>query len=152
VFYVKLYVHSLVDKLKWFYENARCYSKIYRKVCILLWEEEIRTSLWFSQEQRMKQLFDTTSLYLTFIGQRIFVIAEEKKPTRSHLLFYCTSYRLNVFRAAARTLLQPEHYCSPNITAARTLLQPEHYCSPNITAARTLLQPEHYCSPNITAA
>jgi len=24
VFYVKLYVHSLVDKLKWFYENARC--------------------------------------------------------------------------------------------------------------------------------
>jgi len=26
---VKLYVHSLVDKLKWFYENARCYSKIY---------------------------------------------------------------------------------------------------------------------------
>jgi len=30
VFYVKLYVHSLVDKLKWFYENARCYNKIYR--------------------------------------------------------------------------------------------------------------------------
>ena len=29
VFYVKLYVHLLVDKLKWFYENARCYSKIY---------------------------------------------------------------------------------------------------------------------------
>ena len=29
VFYVKLYVHSLVDKLKWFYENARCYNKIY---------------------------------------------------------------------------------------------------------------------------
>jgi len=23
-------VHSLVDKLKWFYENARCYNKIYR--------------------------------------------------------------------------------------------------------------------------
>jgi len=32
VFYVKLYEHSLVDKLKWFYENARCYSKIYRPV------------------------------------------------------------------------------------------------------------------------
>ena len=30
LFYVKLYVHSLVDKLKWFYENARCYNKIYR--------------------------------------------------------------------------------------------------------------------------
>ena len=29
VFYVKLYVHSLVDKLKWFYENARCYNKKY---------------------------------------------------------------------------------------------------------------------------
>jgi len=30
VFYVKLYVHSLVDKSKWFYENARCYNKIYK--------------------------------------------------------------------------------------------------------------------------
>jgi len=29
VFYMKLYVHSLVDKLKWFYDNARCYNKIY---------------------------------------------------------------------------------------------------------------------------
>jgi len=29
VFYVKLYVHPLVDKLKRFYENARCYNKIY---------------------------------------------------------------------------------------------------------------------------
>ena len=28
VFYVRLYVHSLVEKLKWFYENARCYNKI----------------------------------------------------------------------------------------------------------------------------
>jgi len=32
VFYVKLCVHSLVDKLKWFYENARCYNKIYNAV------------------------------------------------------------------------------------------------------------------------
>jgi len=31
VFYVKLYVYSLVDKLKWFYENALCYNKIYKK-------------------------------------------------------------------------------------------------------------------------
>ena len=30
VFYVKLYVHSLVHKLKWFYETSRCYIKIYR--------------------------------------------------------------------------------------------------------------------------
>jgi len=29
VFYVKLYMHSLVDKLKCFYENTRCYNKIY---------------------------------------------------------------------------------------------------------------------------
>jgi len=29
MFYVKLYVHSLVDKLKRFYENARCYNKIH---------------------------------------------------------------------------------------------------------------------------
>jgi len=34
-FYMKLYVHSLVDKLKWFYENARCYNKIY-SMCINL--------------------------------------------------------------------------------------------------------------------
>ena len=35
MFYVKLYVHSLADKLKRFYENARCYNKIYckREVC-----------------------------------------------------------------------------------------------------------------------
>ena len=26
---MKLDVHSLVDKLKWFYKNARCYNKIY---------------------------------------------------------------------------------------------------------------------------
>ena len=32
MFYVKLYVHSLVDKLKWFYENARCYTKIYTSI------------------------------------------------------------------------------------------------------------------------
>ena len=29
VFYMKLYLHSLVDKLKWFYKNARCYNKNY---------------------------------------------------------------------------------------------------------------------------
>jgi len=29
MFYVKLYVHSLVEELKWFYENARCYNKIF---------------------------------------------------------------------------------------------------------------------------
>ena len=28
---MKLYVHSLVEKLKRFYENARCYNKIYSK-------------------------------------------------------------------------------------------------------------------------
>ena len=44
VFYVKLYLHSLVDKLKWFYENARCYSEIYelqslqvRHPCCVQW-------------------------------------------------------------------------------------------------------------------
>ena len=26
-------------------------------------------------------------------------LLKNKKPTRSHLLFYCTSYRLNMFRA-----------------------------------------------------
>ena len=35
VFYVKLYMHLLVDKLKWFYENARCYNKIYMWIHVL---------------------------------------------------------------------------------------------------------------------
>jgi len=26
---------------------------------------------------------------------------KNKKPTRCHLIFYCTSYRLNMFRAAS---------------------------------------------------
>jgi len=34
MFYVKLYVHSLIDKLKWFYENARCYNKISTLHCL----------------------------------------------------------------------------------------------------------------------
>jgi len=38
-------------------------------------------------------------LSLMFVGPCIVVITEELKPTRCHLLFYCTSYRLNTFRA-----------------------------------------------------
>jgi len=33
-------------------------------------------------------------LFLQLIG-----LLKNKKPTRCHLLFYCTSYRLNIFRA-----------------------------------------------------
>ena len=40
VFYVKLYVHSLVDKLKWIYENARCNTKIYRSSVIHIYSVE----------------------------------------------------------------------------------------------------------------
>jgi len=36
---------------------------------------------------------------MMFVGPCIIVITEESKPTRCHLLFYCTSYRLNMFRA-----------------------------------------------------
>ena len=36
---------------------------------------------------------------LMFVGPCIIVITEEQKPTRCHLLLYCTSYRLNMFRA-----------------------------------------------------
>jgi len=38
-----------------------------------------------------------------FIKQRVCKSLKIKKPTRCHLLFYCTSYRLNMFR----TLLCP---------------------------------------------
>ena len=31
VFYVRLHVHSLDEKFRWFYENARCYNNIYCK-------------------------------------------------------------------------------------------------------------------------
>ena len=47
------------------------------KLCILLWEEEIRISLWFCQEQRMKQVFKKISFYLTFIAPPNVVITEE---------------------------------------------------------------------------
>jgi len=44
-----------------------------------------------------------TNIYFPFlvcVGQCIIVITEEEEPTRCHsLLFYCTSYRLNMFRA-----------------------------------------------------
>ena len=36
---------------------------------------------------------------LMFVGPCVVVITEEYKPTRCHLLFYCTSCRLNMFRA-----------------------------------------------------
>jgi len=29
MFYMNLYVHPFVDKLKWFYKNTRCFNKIY---------------------------------------------------------------------------------------------------------------------------
>jgi len=32
-------------------------------------------------------------------GPCIIAITEKLEPTRCHLLFYCTSYRLNMFRA-----------------------------------------------------
>jgi len=38
-------------------------------------------------------------LSLMFVGPYIFVITEELKPTGCHLLFFCTSYVLNMFRA-----------------------------------------------------
>ena len=37
--------------------------------------------------------------YLMFVEPCIIVITEEQKPTRCQLLFYCTSYGLNMFRA-----------------------------------------------------
>jgi len=47
-----------------------------------------------------------------FIGLYIIVITEElkKKPTRCYLLFYCTSYRLNMFRALLRPLSGARDY------------------------------------------
>ena len=36
---------------------------------------------------------------LMSVGPCVIVITEEQKPTSCHLLFYCTSYRLNMFQA-----------------------------------------------------
>ena len=36
MFCVKLFVHSLVDKLKWFYQNARCYNTVYNCISLSL--------------------------------------------------------------------------------------------------------------------
>jgi len=32
-------------------------------------------------------------------GEKSNIAEEQKKPTRCHLLFYCNSYRFNMFRA-----------------------------------------------------
>ena len=42
---------------------------------------------------------DLQRQFLMCVGRCIIVITEEQEPTRCHLLFYCTSYRLNMFRA-----------------------------------------------------
>ena len=47
--------------------------------------------------------FKAILLLLMFVGPCIIVVTDELKPSRCHLLFYCTSYRLNMFR----TLLCP---------------------------------------------
>ena len=39
---------------------------------------------------------DQTDVY---VSEYIFIYLKNKKPTRCHLLFYSTSYRLNIFRA-----------------------------------------------------
>jgi len=43
---MKLYVHSLVDKLKWFYENARRYNKIYNVYCCFNKEGSTDNTVW----------------------------------------------------------------------------------------------------------
>jgi len=63
VFYVKLYVHSLVDKLKLFYENARCYSKIYSRHFFLTFMGVFKVLLIvFSNPQSCVQSPDERSL------------------------------------------------------------------------------------------
>jgi len=42
---------------------------------------------------------DNHNGYLIFVGPCIIVTNEEEKPTRCYILYYCTSYRLNMFRA-----------------------------------------------------
>jgi len=44
-------------------------------------------------------LLNTMKNNLMCVGPCIIVITEEQEPTRCYLLFYCTSYRLNMFRA-----------------------------------------------------
>jgi len=48
MFYVKLYVHSLVDKLKLFYENERCYNKIYnlRIIRVQITQHSLSVTTW----------------------------------------------------------------------------------------------------------
>ena len=97
--YVKLYVHSLVDKLKWFYKNARCYNKIYTICCIyiklppddeyLIYSKHLKDRFFFLINQERK--VHLVSLYYAKIKQckhyvilghvRVTIIAVEKAIT-----------------------------------------------------------------------
>ena len=48
-------MHSLVDKLKWFYQNARCYSKIYNEYRVLLRSPVPTLGKMFFQIKKKKQ-------------------------------------------------------------------------------------------------
>ena len=53
---------------------------------------------------RLKTVFNGTAeitFYVLAEHLRVLMdyLLKNKKPTRCHLLFYCTSYRLNMFRA-----------------------------------------------------
>ena len=84
VFYVKLYVHSLVDILKWFCENARCYNKIYDYTKLISQRSHKSsgvTSIW--KNMIIIMLKDTRGVnntchanvlvYMTFIGPCIMI-------------------------------------------------------------------------------
>ena len=55
------------------------------------------------RKPKIPQSHKSTYVYLMFIGPCIIVIVKNKRPTWCHLLFYFTSYVLNMFR----TLIYP---------------------------------------------
>jgi hypothetical protein len=66
-----------------------------------------RMSLGVSEIRRENYVLDNVCIFMfkvTFTEHMKDCLAlKNKKPTRSHLLYYCTSYRLNMFRALVCT-------------------------------------------------
>ena len=68
-----------------------------------MWQNTIgftASQKWTHQLKRQQYCYDTwTCSVICLLDRASLWQLKNKKPTRCHLLFYCTSYRLNMFRA-----------------------------------------------------
>ena len=108
--YYKFQVHASVNEANVIANNKSFYTKLAAALYFpsLPLAHLCQLTLSFSDTNNSSQyIFVSASLsflgifhwHLMFTVPCIIVITEEYEPTRCHLLFYCASYRLNIFRA-----------------------------------------------------